>query len=217
MVRVDMHIHTHASFDSLNRLEHIIRAADERGLDHLVITDHNEIDGALRLHDIDPVRFIIGEEVKTHEKVDIIGIFLTDLIPRNTPARETCIRIREQGGVVYLPHPFDTSRSGGAAILNEIRDLIDVVEVHNARCLRASINERAEAWANAYGKLHGAGSDAHTIAEIGRGFVEMPPFAPERISFLAALSRGRVAGRTLSSPLCHLSSTYAKIRKKIPL
>ncbi len=217
MVRVDMHIHTELSFDSLNRPGEIIRAAESLRLDHLVITDHNDIEGALLLHDIDPIRFIVGEEVKTREGADIIGIFLSEIIPKNTPARETCIRIREQGGVVYLPHPFDTSRSGGAAILPEIRDLIDVIEVHNARCLRAGVNHRAEDWATRYGKLQGAGSDAHTIGEIGRGFVEIPPFSADRFGFLAALSRGGPKGRTLSSPFCHVYSTYAKIRKKIPL
>ncbi len=216
LLRLDMHIHSHTSFDSLNRPDDILRAARERGIDRLVITDHNEIDGALRLREMDPERILVGEEVKTRERVDIIGIFLEEVIPKGTPARETCQRIHEQGGVVYLPHPFDLHRSGGGRLLAELEELIDVVEVHNARCWTRGLNERAEGWARGHGKLIGAGSDAHTIREIGRGFVELPAFEPTRESLLAALRSARIAGRTLSSPLCHLFSTYANLRKRLP-
>ncbi|MBA2245540.1 MAG: PHP domain-containing protein [Gemmatimonadetes bacterium] len=215
-LRLDMHIHTHVSFDSLNRPEEILRAARERGIDRLVITDHNELEGALRLREMDPERILIGEEVKTRERVDIIGIFLREVIPRGTPARETCQRIHEQGGVVYLPHPFDTHRAGGGRLVEELEEWIDVVEVHNARSWKRGLNERAEGWARGHGKLMGAGSDAHTIREIGRGFVELPPFEPTRESLLAALRSARIAGRTLSSPFCHLFSTYANLRKRLP-
>ena len=211
-----MHTHTHASFDSLNRPEAMLAAARERGIDRLVVTDHNRIDGALLLQQMDGERIIVGEEVKTVEGVDIIGIFLRELIPRGTPARETCRRIREQGGVVYIPHPFDLHRSGAGPLLEELEEWVDVVEIHNARCLRPAANRRAEIWADAHGKLQGAGSDAHTIREIGRGFVEVPPFAPERDSFLNALRLGCVTGRTASSPFCHFASTYAKVRKLLP-
>ena len=214
--RVDMHAHTRVSFDSLNRPEAMLAAARERGIDRLVITDHNRIDGALLLRQMDAERIIVGEEVKTAEGVDIIGIFLEELIPKGTPVQETCRRIRDQGGVVYIPHPFDLHRSGAGPLLDEIEEWVDVVEVHNARCLRAESNRRADAWADTRCKLKGAGSDAHTIREIGRGFVEVPPFAPDRESFLAALRLGRVAGQTVSSPFCHLASTYAKIRKLLP-
>jgi predicted metal-dependent phosphoesterase TrpH len=124
------------------------------------------------------------------------------------------VRIREQGGVVYVPHPFDGSRSGSESLLDELEDLIDVVEVHNARCFPSSLNARALAWAKAHGKLVGAGSDAHTIAELGRGAVELPEFENNRESFLDSLARGRVASDCVnSSPLFRLASTWAKIRK----
>ena len=214
--RVDMHAHTRVSFDSLNHPEAMLTAAREHGIDRLVVTDHNRIDGALLLRQMDGERIIVGEEVKTAEGIDIIGIFLEELIPKGTPARETCRRIRDQSGVVYIPHPFDLHRSGAGPLLDDLDEWIDVVEVHNARCLRPESNRRADAWAEAHGKLKGAGSDAHTIREIGRGFVEVPPFAPDRESFLAALRLGRVVGRTVSSPFCHLASTYAKVRKLLP-
>jgi predicted metal-dependent phosphoesterase TrpH len=216
VLRVDMHVHTSRSFDSLNQPERILQAARERGIDRIVITDHNEIEGARLLQRMDPERILVGEEVKTREGVDIIGIFLQELIPKGTPARETCERIREQGGAVYLPHPFDTKRSGGSRLLPELVDLLDVIEVHNARCWTRATNRRAEEWAGANGKLFGAGSDAHTIAEIGRGYVEVPPFTPDRDGFLTALRAGRIAGKAMSSPLYHLASTYAKLHKRLP-
>lgn len=215
LVRMDMHLHTNRSFDSLNPPHEILRAARERGIDHLVITDHNEIAGALELREIDPERILVAEEVKTREGFDIIGILLHELIPRNTPARETCERIRAQGGVVYLPHPFDAGRAGtGDAMLDPIADLVDVVEVHNARCIFQRANERASEWATARGKLRGAGSDAHTLAEIGAALVELPPFEQTRAGLLAALARGRIVRARRSSPLYRLASNYAKLRHR---
>jgi predicted metal-dependent phosphoesterase TrpH len=213
---MDMHLHTRLSFDSLSRPADVVRTARERGLDRIVITDHNEIDAALALHESEPDFVLVGEEVKTREDVDIIGILLTERIAKGTPARETCERIRAQGGVVYIPHPFDVRRAGGGALLDELAPLIDVVEAHNARSWKRGLNERAAEWAAAHGKPVGAGSDAHTLREIGRGYVEVPPFAPTREGLLAALAQGRVAGRTVSSPFCHVWSTWAKVRKRMP-
>jgi predicted metal-dependent phosphoesterase TrpH len=208
-----MHVHTRVSFDSLNPYEGVVAAAAAAGIDRVVVTDHNRIEGALRAHEIDPVRVIVGEEVKTGEGFDLIGIFLREEIPKGTPARECCERILAQGGVVYVPHPFDVRRSGAGERLEEIAGLVDVVEAHNARTWVRALNERGEAWAREHGKRLGAGSDAHTLREIGRGFVEVPPFEPNRDSFLAALDAGRVAGRTYSSPATSLLSTYAKLHK----
>lgn len=214
-VRVDMHSHTWQSFDCLSDPEAVLATARLRGLDWIAITDHNAIDTALALRDIAPDRVIVGEEVKTREGFDIIGLFLSDIIPKRTPAQETCELIREQGGVVYVPHPFDVARSGaGEAFLRSLEPLIDVIEVHNSRCLLEAHNQRALQWAESHGKLCGAGSDAHTIAEIAQSYVDMPPFTPDRPSFLKALAGGDVTGRARSSPIYRLSSTYAKIRKK---
>jgi predicted metal-dependent phosphoesterase TrpH len=211
--RVDMHLHTHRSFDSLSRPGDVLAAAAARGIDRLVVTDHNEIRGAVELREMDPDRVIVGEEVKTREGFDIIGIFLSELIPKGTPARLTCEIIRAQGGVVYLPHPFDGMRGAGRGELEVLLDLIDVVEVHNARCWPRRVNEKAAAWARETGKLAGAGSDAHTIAEIGRAWVEVPPFRPDRESFLGALRHARVVAGVPTSPLYRLASNWAKLRK----
>lgn len=215
LVRVDMHLHTHRSFDCRNWPEALLAAARQRQLDRLIITDHNTIDGALELRGLAPEMIIVGEEVKTAEGFDIIGIFLEEPIAKGTPAREACERILGQGGVVYLPHPFDGSRAAKPALLEELCPLIDVVEVHNARCFPASLNARAMEWAEAKGKLMGAGSDAHTIRELGRGCVEMPAFEHRRDSFLAALAHGRIANRISTSPFLRLASNWAKLRNRI--
>jgi predicted metal-dependent phosphoesterase TrpH len=194
----------------------VLEVARARGIDRIAITDHNAIEAALEMHASAPDRVIVGEEVKTREGFDLIGLFLRELIPRRTPARETCERIRDQGGVVYIPHPFDTARSGaGERFLESLLDVIDVVEIHNARCLLSSSNARALAWAERHRKLRGAGSDAHTLREIGNGRVQLPPFEPDRASFLSALARGRVTGCVRTSPVARFGSSYAKLHKRI--
>jgi predicted metal-dependent phosphoesterase TrpH len=212
-VRVDMHVHTRTSKDSLNPYDGIVPAMDAAGIDRVVICDHDRIAGALRMHEMAPERVLVGEEVKTREGPDVIGIFLHELIPKGTPIRETCERIRAQGGVVYVPHPFDTRRSGAGHLLDSIADLVDVVEAHNARTFRPELNAMGEAWALARGVPVGAGSDAHTLGEIGTAFVEVPPFEPSREPFLAALRAGRLASRGTSSQVVALYSSYAKVHK----
>ncbi len=208
-----MHLHTSRSFDSLSEPEAVVRVALARGIDRVCVTDHNEISAALELRERYPGRVIVGEEVKTAEGVDVIGLFLRERIPKGTPARETCERIRAQGGLVYVPHPFAGGKGGGGRILPEIADLVDVVEGFNARIHFRRLNEAAVAWAGERGLALGAGSDAHTLREVGRAYVEVPVFDDDPGSFLAALRQGRIQGR-LSSWAVHLGSTYAKVRKR---
>lgn len=211
--RLDLHIHTRSSRDCLSEYADVISTARSRGLDRIAVTDHNEIEGALRMRQAAPDLVIVGEEVKTAEGVDVTGLFLSEKIPKGTPAIETAQRIREQGGYVYIPHPFAGGKGGGEEVLKRLAPWIDVVEVFNARIHRPALNARARLWAAEQGLPGGAGSDAHTLREIGRAVVDVPPFdGPE--GFLDALRAGRVDGRA-SSRLVHLASTWAKLAGRL--
>jgi predicted metal-dependent phosphoesterase TrpH len=213
-VRVDMHLHTKHSFDCLNEPERVIEAASARGIDRICVTDHNEIAAALRLKALFPERVIVGEEVKTAEKVDVIGLYLHERIPKGTPARRTCELIHEQGGIVYMPHPFASGKGGGGALLEALAEQIDAVEVFNARLHRLELNQRAADWARERFLPGGAGSDAHTLAEVGRAYVEVPRFEDSAIGFLQALRAGRVYGET-TTRAAHIASVYARLHKSV--
>ena len=214
MKRIDMHIHTCQSFDCLNDPAALIAAADARRIDILCITDHNEIRTALRMKERFPDRVIVGEEVKTAEGVDIIGLFITQHIPKRTGARETCDRIHQQGGIVYVPHPFARGKGGNGRILEQVADVVDVIEGFNARLHDQALNARALAWAGAHALPVGAGSDAHTLREVGRAYAELPDFADNAAAFRAAIAQATIHGRE-SSRVVHAASTYAKLYKRI--
>ncbi len=209
-----MHTHTRRSSDSLNDPAAVVRSALARGVDRVCITDHNEIAAALELKARFPAHVIVGEEVKTAEKVDIIGLYIAERIPKGTPARETCTRIRAQGGIVYVPHPYAPGKGGGGAILSVVEDLVDAVEGFNGRIHSPALNERAVAWARARGLPLGAGSDSHALFEVGRTYVEVPPFEDSAAGLLAALRQGTLHG-FYSSRAVHLVSTWAKVRKAL--
>jgi predicted metal-dependent phosphoesterase TrpH len=213
-VRVDMHLHTSRSFDSLNDPLRLLDAASARGIDIICVTDHNEITTALELKERFPDRIIVGEEVKTAEGVDVIGLFIETHIPKGTPARATCDLIHEQGGIVYVPHPFARGKGGGGKILSVIEQQVDAVEGFNARLHDQSLNEQAMQWGRDRGLPLGAGSDAHTLGEVGRGHVEMPAFADNPAAFRTALISAKIHGQE-SSRLVHLGSTYAKLHKTV--
>ena len=213
-IRVDMHLHTRHSFDCLSEPERVIEAATARGITRICVTDHNEIAAALHLKKLFPDRIIVGEEVKTAERVDVIGLYLHEQIPKGTPARRTCELIHEQGGIVYMPHPFAGGKGGGGRLLDELADQIDAVEVFNARLHRTELNERAAAWAREHGLPGGGGSDAHTLSEVGRAYAEVPPFEDTATGFLEALRAGRVEGQT-TTRAAHVASVYARVHKRI--
>lgn len=211
-----MHMHTRVSFDCLCDPSEVLAAARARGIDRICITDHNEIEAALWLNARHPDAVIVGEEVKTAEGVDVIGLFVREVIPRGTPALETCARIHEQGGIVYVPHPFVGGKGGGGALLSVIEEQVDAIEAFNARVHLQRFNDRAAEWARARDVPLGAGSDAHTLAEVGRAFVELPTFDMRPDAFLDALRAGTVHGR-FSSWAVHGASTWAKIHKRMGL
>jgi predicted metal-dependent phosphoesterase TrpH len=144
----------------------------------------------------------------------VIGLYLSEMIPRGTAARETCERIRDQGGIVYLPHPYAPGK-GSPAMADELAALSDVVEVFNGRIHRQSLNRRALELARRHARLRGGGSDAHTVREVGRTWVETPRHPNRPDALLEALASARVSGRA-SSVLVHLASTWARMRKRLP-
>jgi dephospho-CoA kinase len=214
-IRLDLHLHTAGSWDCLSDPEEVLSRALARGYARIAITDHDRLEVALAMSGRHPDRVIAGEEVRTEEGVDVIGLYLTRQIPRGTPARATIDRIKEQGGIAYLPHPYAGGKGGGGRLAEELAPLCDVVEVFNARLHAPRLNRLAEELAVRHGKLKGAGSDAHTLGELGNAFVETRPHANRPEALLAALTRARLGGSTAPRAV-HLASTWAKVRKSLP-
>jgi predicted metal-dependent phosphoesterase TrpH len=211
-MRCDLHIHTMYSPDSKTTPEQIISRCKETGIDCIAVTDHNTIAGAVELKRMAPFKVIVSSEIHTRDG-EVIGYFLSEEIPGKLPALETVKLIKQQGGLVCVPHPFDVLR--GSAIerhaLDEILPEVDIIEIFNARSIRRRHNDMARQFAAQHKLLASAGSDAHTPDEIGTTYVEMPDFDGKE-SFRDALAQGKIVGRS-SSPLVHISSTWAKIRK----
>ncbi len=187
---VDLHCHTSASFDSLAKPEAVVAAAARRGLTHLAITDHDRIEGALRARDAAPdgLVVIIGEEVKTADG-DLIALFLQRAVAPGRSARATIAEVREQGGLVGIPHPFDRFR--GSMLkdprLVAIGSLVDWVEAYNARLVGGSGNDRAAAFARELGLPGVAVSDAHSVLEVGVAYTAMDGDPGTPHGLLAAL------------------------------
>jgi len=213
-VKVDLHVHTTYSGDSLTSLTEVVRWARRRDLGAVAITDHDTIEGAVALSKSAEIPVIVGEEVCT-QSGEICGLFLREAIPSGLSPRETVERIHDQGGLVYVPHPMDRIRQSTLefAALLDIVDAVDILEVLNARVTVAIDNRHADDVARAYRLLRGAGSDAHQASEIGHAYVEMAPF-DSADSFLSSLAVSQVCGR-LSSPLVHVGSIYAKVAKDL--
>ncbi len=215
--RVETHSHTTWSQDSLTSLETILRLCQERDITRIAITDHNTADGALALQQLAPELVIVGEEVMTTQG-ELLAWFLHESVPPGLTPEETIQRLRDQGAVISVSHPFDRLRHGGwrQDQLERIIDKVDAIEVFNARCLNAQDNERAQQFAQAHGLTGSVGSDAHSSPEYGRTLQLMRPFAQDPEDFLDALRTARQLSR-LSSPLVHFSSTAAKWVKRLGL
>ncbi|HZU72885.1 MAG TPA: PHP domain-containing protein [Acidimicrobiales bacterium] len=194
-VRVDMHTHTMWSGDATTTPEELSTAVAEAGIDVLCITDHNTIKGAVALRDRLPCRVVVGQEVRTAAG-ELIGLFLTERLPHGVKAPEAAARIRDQGGLVYVPHPYDPMRHClKEEALDELLEagLVDVVEVFNAKTSLEHLNRRAAEAAERYGLPGGAGSDAHVPSAFGAAYVEMPDFT-DRAGFLDSVRAGTVVG-----------------------
>lgn len=212
-MKADLHVHTCYSVDCRTSLKQVVDRCLATGIGCLAVADHNTIDGALRLRDVAPFTVIVAEEIRT-SRGELMGLFLSNAIPAGLSPEETIAEIREQGGLVCIPHPF------GRWLLQDSRDLlsrrvlsqVDIVEVLNSRTPFPGSSGKARSLALKYGKVVSAGSDAHTPGEIGRAYVEMPQFN-DSSDFLTCLSQGKIEGR-MSSPFVHFASTWAKVRKR---
>jgi predicted metal-dependent phosphoesterase TrpH len=214
LLKADLHTHTYFSPDSLTSPEKYVQACLKQGVNCVAVTDHNDIGGALAVEKLASFRVIIGEEVESSEG-EIMGLFLQEKVPAGLSPEETVQRIREQGGLVCIPHPFDRFRRErlAEAALMRILPQVDIIEAFNSRTTSRGDNEHAARFAQEHGLAMSAGSDAHSVRELGRACVEMPDFEGPR-GFLQALGEGRIVGR-LSSPLVHLWSRWAWLRRRL--
>ncbi|MDL1901582.1 histidinol-phosphatase [Anaerolineae bacterium CFX9] len=213
---VDLHSHTYYSKDCIVRFEWIIDLCRKRGIDRIAITDHNTADSALAMRELAPDLVIPGEEIMTTQG-EILAYYVTETVPPGLSPEETIQRLRDQGAVISVSHPFDRLRKGAweRSDLERILPLVDAIEVFNARCLFRHDNQQAAELAAAHGVPGTAGSDAHSRVEYGAGTLLMEPFdGPE--SFLNSLRTAEVKGR-LSAPHVHLHSSTAKWMKKLGL
>lgn len=211
MWRIDLHTHTWASPDSKNDPKALVERARAVGLNRIAVTDHNVIEGALEARRLAPDLVIVGEEIETETGGELIAYFVQEAVPAHLPVAETIRRLRAQGAVISISHPLDSLRGSalGEQVTLEFIEQVDALEVFNARCLRAADNARAAELAQRFGKAVTAGSDAHTLGEVGHGYLTLPPFMGAPAAFLASLARATAGGR-LSGIWPHFRSTLAK-------
>ncbi len=215
MLKVDLHVHTEFSFDCATPLEKLIQRCLKQDIGCLAVTDHNTIQGAVKVKEMAPFKVIIGEEIKTRDG-DLIGLFLQEEVPPGLSALETAKLIKEQGGLVSLPHPFDRFRGSVMSEkgMAELLPMTDVIEAFNARNTLPSADRRAVELAATHRNALCAVSDAHSLGEIGKAYTLVPDFSYGPREFMEALRQGKLVKRR-SSPLVHLISTYAKNKKRM--
>jgi len=213
MLRVEFHSHTDASKDSLTSPESLLAACRDKGLDRIVVTDHNSIAGALRCQALDAQRVILGEEIMTRQG-ELLAAFIQEEVPAGLDCMETITRLRVQGAFISVAHPFDILRSGHWEIsdLEKIAPFVDAIETYNARCMWPGFNRQAQEFARQHDLPGTAGSDAHVPFEVGKASLILPPFYDAE-SLKAVIRQGQPRV-SLSAPWVHLTSRYASWRKK---
>lgn len=210
-ISLDFHCHTNHSPDSIIVPRELAAKAKKLGIIP-VITDHNSIAVHKELRTL-KMQFIPGEEIRT-DKGDLIGIYLNEAIPKHTPFLEALDKIKEQGGVSYLPHMYDQTRHGvGIAALAK---KVDIIEVFNARCPLQKFNEDARVFAEKYKLLHGIGGDNHFLFEFGRNWMELPDFDLENPKeLIRALKSKKAKMHARKAPIFVRGSTLVvKFAKK---
>ncbi len=216
-MRIDFHVHTRASPDSLIRPKDLAKKSAMLGIVP-AIADHNSIRSHMAMRALG-APFIPAEEIFT-DKGDLAGLFVEELIPRGTPFLEAIDRIHEQGGLAYLPHMYDRKRSGRHASDREAAKA-DIIEVFNARCMDPSFNESARAFAKKRRIPMAAGSDSHFLFEFGSTYVDLPGFSLENLdnpkALLKVLASKKAAIHGSRAPLYARGTTkvISLIRRKV--
>jgi len=214
----DLHMHTAWSHDCGVPTEELLDHAEEQGLGAIAITDHNRFGGALEARELARGRRIAvipGEEIKTDGQGEVIGLFLSEEIPSGMSFADTIAAIRAQGGLVYLPHPFDRMHTiPDAATLHRHLADVDVFEVYNARLLFEAYNDEALRFARKYNLTMGAGSDAHVLPGVGTGAVRMRAFRNAE-EFLISLRTAEILRRPKSLLMLQSLKWAAQVKEKV--
>ncbi len=214
MLRVEFHCHTLYSKDSLTAPQRLVEVCRRKGIDRVIVTDHNTIAGARACQDLDPERVIVGEEIMT-TRGELLAAFVTEEVPPGLSPRETIERLRGQGAFISVSHPFDVMRGGhwDPADLLEILPLVDAIETFNSRCWSPEFNRRALEFARQHHIPGTVGSDAHAAFELGRATLTVPGFTgPEALR--RVIPEG-VARTRWSPPWVHVTSRFAVFVKKL--
>ncbi|HEU4966331.1 MAG TPA: PHP domain-containing protein [Candidatus Saccharimonadales bacterium] len=215
MLKIDLHTHTWASPDGGLLPKHFETVFARGLLDYVAVTDHNTITAAQQIQRRFGKRIIVGEEISTREG-DLIGLYLTQAVPAGLNVREAAQRIKAQGGLVYVPHPFERLRkSGGTTMLAVLSDIVDILETHNGRIFLRRPNDLAAAYAAQHALPAAASSDAHGFVGWGNTYTTLPE-PPTRDTLCALLSdatfsKGRPGARMLLYP------TVNRLRKRLNL
>jgi len=212
VIVVEFHSHTKYSGDCLTSLESALAACRKKGIQRLVITDHNTIAGARQAFRLYPEMVIVGEEIMTRQG-ELLAAFVQEEIPAGLSPEEAISRLRAQGAFISVSHPFDRMRKGHwvPADLERIAPLVDAIEIFNSRCMLPWYNSQAAAFARAHNLCGTAGSDAHVPGEIGGALLSLPPFSSgDDLRRVMPQAKYRLH---LAPPWVHFYSRYAKWKK----
>lgn len=213
MLKADLHVHTRYSIDCYMSLSTLITTCEKKDITCIAVTDHGTTKGARELSKSAPFKVVIGEEILTPHG-EIMGLFLQYDIQDKITVEEAIKQIRQQGGLICIPHPFDKFRPSAfrdGRMLEYAADQSDIIEVFNSRSLFPGTEGKARDLAKRHGKLMSAGTDAHSSLEIGYTYVEMDDFNTTE-EFLLSLSHGTICGKK-TSPFLHILSTTARLAK----
>jgi predicted metal-dependent phosphoesterase TrpH len=213
-IRIEFHCHTSHSGDGLIDPDKLVELCQRKGIDRVVVTDHNTISGARVAYELDQQHIIIGEEIMTTGG-ELLAAFVKEEVPSGLSPIDTIHLLREQEAFISVSHPFDPYRKGhwDVAELMEISPLVDAIEVFNARCMRQVYNDLASEFARKQELLGTVGSDAHAPFEIGRATLLLPDFEDAE-GLMDALASARQEVQ-LSGAWVHFFSRYAKWKKHL--